>query len=599
MILGRLGTLIAVLGILTWNPPHDPLSWRVRAAVRPASMAGSFALLMVCSITISHPGDQDRPAGTRQGMVRDSAGKPVAGARIRRLSPQISRLCPDPSLGSIENLYLIAGNVGAPSAGRDGYADPGWSASTDAEGRFQGPPSETGRAPAIYLVTADGFAPRLEATDQAPATQVTLDKGNNLVIHLLTDKEEPVGDAQATLVPLSFCEAAVQALEDLLIQSARAGPDGTVEIQNVPDGVYALRLVAKGRASSNLAPLVLGKGHSEFRVRLPQATSFRAALEIPPRTTRSPGTIVAFWNDPAGLPQWTEAQFSSGESGFELAGLPLFASYSFLVRTENGLSSRWVSREELGGSRTGPGKTILLRPPGSWEGRLEEGQKTSPLLIEPVFPGSAPPLIRSAALTVQVGPDGHFVVPEVPPAAERLRIVAPGRGEADVRLKEGTGFDLGVVRIQPRRTIEGSVTPAANAYAWRLAPPRQTPRASWLPPRGYSFGSASPAPKAGRRSGTSRSTSDRTRKMPRQAGIADERSGTPIRATEHSPYTSRKRAGRGSPSPSPPGVRRAQPPSTSLRQDHLRMQPSFFRRGLRSSARSWRETLGIPSAAPR
>src|SRR5438093_7942084 len=89
---------------------------RRRASVRPASVAGSFALLMVCSITISHPGDQDRPAGTRQGMVRDSAGKPVAGARIRRLSPQISRLCPDPSLGSTENLYLIAGNVGAPSA---------------------------------------------------------------------------------------------------------------------------------------------------------------------------------------------------------------------------------------------------------------------------------------------------------------------------------------------------------------------------------------------------------------------------------------------------------------------------------------------------
>ena len=428
------------------------------ASVRPllVLMLGAFAFLAV-SIAISHPGDQVRVARTGQGIIRDSTGKPIAGARIRRLSSQVSRKCLDPNVGSIENLHLVTGNADAPSAGRDGDADSGWSASTDAEGRFQVPPPETEMGRAIYLLTAEGFAPRLEATDHTHGTQVALDKGNDLVLHLLTDEEEAVGNAQATLIPLSFCEAAVQALPDLLIRSGRADPDGTVEIRNVPDGVYALRTVAKGRASSNLAPLVVGKGHSRFRLRLPPAASFSAAFEIPPQVTASPGTVIAIWNDPSGLLQWAEGRFTSGESSFELDGLPFHASFSLLVRTDNGLSSRWVSREEVAGSRTDPGKTIPLRPPGSWEGRLEDGKQTPTLLVEPVFPASAPPILRSEALTVQVGPAGRFVVPKVPPAAERLRMVAPGRGEADVRLEEGTGFNLGTVRIQPRRTFDGSV----------------------------------------------------------------------------------------------------------------------------------------------
>ncbi len=405
---------------------------------------------------MSSPVGQDRAATTRHGLVRDSSGKPVAGAQIRRLGSQVSRLCPDPNLGSIENLYLVADDAGAPPTGRDKNADPGWSVRTDGEGRFQGPP-ETVKAPAIYLVTAEGYAPRLEGTEQANDTKVVLDRGNDLVIHLRTDKEAVVGDAQATLIPLSLCQAALQALAEPLVRSARADSEGTVEIRSVPDGVYALRFVAKGRTTSNLAPVVVGKGHSEFRLRLPPAPTFSAALEIPPQTTSSPGTIVAFWNDSAGVPQWTDGRLTSGESSFDLDGLPLFASFSLLIRTDNGLSSIWVRRQDVGGSRTAPVKTIPLRPPGSWEGRLEDGQKSPPLLVEPIFPASFPPFIRSGALTIPIDTDGRFVVPEVPPAAERLRIVVPGRGEAEVELKEGSGFDFGIVRIQPHRTIERSI----------------------------------------------------------------------------------------------------------------------------------------------
>ncbi|HEV8376455.1 MAG TPA: hypothetical protein VGR38_09540, partial [Candidatus Polarisedimenticolia bacterium] len=382
-------------------------------------------------------------------MVRSAGGSPVAGARIQLLDPKIARLCPDLFLASGANLWLVAG----PNA-QKGDKPPGIAAvRTGPDGRFEiATPGADG--PGIVVVTADGFAPHLEAVDAGKPKDIVLDAGRDLTIHMLDlPTGKPLEEAEVTLVPLDICGPVVVALREQLVARESGAPDGRVVFRNVADGIYALRLTGMGGIANNVSPFIVGKEDREFRVRMSPGRSVKGRVEFPPHAPHSAGSVLAFWQDREAGPGWLEAPLN-GEDSFELSGLPYSQPISLLARTEDGLSSRIISMQELG--RTGQSlNAIPLLTSVSWRGRLPDGVSASRLIVQPLL-GAAPlPLVPPESLSVPVDPGGYFTVPAVSPVVQTLRVLAPEYGEAEIRLAEAATSELGLVSFRRGRTIQG------------------------------------------------------------------------------------------------------------------------------------------------
>jgi hypothetical protein len=255
-----------------------------------------------------------------RGVVRDKDGLPIAGAQIRLVDSTIARRCPDLLVGSAANLWLAAG----PDKPTGSEAIKSRTARSNAEGQFEisrGPDS----APGILLILTEGFAPHLETLGSGQVQKITLDGGSDVELRLVIESEKPVEDAEVALVPLTICGPVVEAFSDLLVLPARGNPEGKVLFRDVSPGTYALRLSGKGRLTSNVAPLIVRAGANRFRLRVPWGRTLRGKIEYPSHTVHSSGSVVAFWKDPEGVLQWTEALFSGDEGDFELNGLPFGA----------------------------------------------------------------------------------------------------------------------------------------------------------------------------------------------------------------------------------------------------------------------------------
>ena len=383
-------------------------------------------------------------------MVRDRHGSPIAGAELRVVDSSVARRCPDIFLGSTANLWV----ADHPTAGSEA---PGQSRGvhSDSGGHFEISRPDSRPREGILLATASGLAPQLEKLAAGRRPEVILEEGNDLVIHLLAPQETAMEGASVTLVPLSLCGPLVERLGEVLVRRAMSDSEGRIELDHVADGIYALRLVAKGYRTANVAPLVVRDGRSEIRIRLAQGRHGGGSLDFPPHVAHSSGTILAFWKGPDGIPEWQEASFSGDDAAFAIDGLPSVESLRLLARTESGLSSRVVSGEEF----TLPGGgNLSLRPPSSWRASLDEGVKIPALLVQPMGAALSPPGQPPQAVSVPVGADGHFVVQDVPPAAEKLQLVAPGFGEAEVGLAESASGELGSIKLERGPTLGGRVT---------------------------------------------------------------------------------------------------------------------------------------------
>src|SRR5207249_8054851 len=160
-----------------------------------------------------------------RAVVLDPTGAPVAGARVLKLDSAVSRLCPDPHVGTMENLYLAATPAASPTDGEAVKSAPPWSTRAGTDGRFEIPSTQEKDTPNLYLVTAEGFAPQVERLD-GTSPKVLLEKGNQLHVQTRNDRDQPVQDAQATLVPLTLCESAARAQRDLFLIDAHSDTDG-------------------------------------------------------------------------------------------------------------------------------------------------------------------------------------------------------------------------------------------------------------------------------------------------------------------------------------------------------------------------------------
>ena len=131
----------------------------------------------------------------------------------------------------------------------------------------------------------------------------------------------------------------------------------------------------------------------------------RGKVEYPSHTVRSSGSIVAFWKDPEGGLQWTEAPLSGDEGDFELNGLSYEAPTHLLARTGSGLSSRIVPLDELPQDDEALKNPIPLRLPADWHGKLPDGPVASSLVVEFLLPSTSPPGVIPDAVSVPVEAD--------------------------------------------------------------------------------------------------------------------------------------------------------------------------------------------------
>jgi hypothetical protein len=404
-----------------------------------------ISLLLISGAAISRPAPM-APEPTVCGVVKDAQGSPVANARIRLLDPLIARQCPDLLIGSMANLWLAE----HPLHHEGTAASQPHEVSTDGQGRFQFTlPPET--ADAIVLIEGSGLPPHLDRLEAGNPHKMLLVSGSDLKVRVMAEDESDklVEGARGTLVPLFLCAPALVAYQESLVWRAQSGADGEMEFRRIPKGTYALRLAQKNQRVSVVGPILVESGIMEIRVRLPWGPPFRGSLSYPSHTPRSAGTVYAFWKGSKGRLEWSEASFSPDSDEFEIDPPPFDESVRFLARTDSGLSSRLLSMERFAkaeGEGGSMGSIPLLRSV-SWRGNLEEGVKVSSIIAEPLAPSLLPSSLLSRPLVVAVEPGGGFVVPDVSPSVEAMRLMAPGIGSAEVRLEDSGSGDLGVVKL--------------------------------------------------------------------------------------------------------------------------------------------------------
>ena len=402
--------------------------------------------LWLASSSIQTPG-AERPV--LRGTVRDESGAPVAGAKVSLLDARLSRQCPDLFIGSPDSLYLAAGpKWRKPQSWRMQAA-----ASSDRQGNFE---LVSGKevASGILVTTADGFAPDLEPVVEGALRNVVLERGERVVVRFLNNAQKPVTNGEGSLVPLSLCMPIIQAMPELFVWKQRGDADGTLTFRNVPRGTYGMKLEGAS-ASTSVSPLVVRKGGAEYRVEAPEDFDLKGSVAAPSRIERGTGSVLAYWKERNGAIQWSEAAYSPEEGSFAMNRVPWDPNIRFFAWSDSGLYSPIVTREDLGNSESPLEHPIQLYLPARWYGRLSEGASVTSLVVQFLLPDEAPPGMRFEPVEVTVDAARRFVIPEVPPPTTGARLIAPGIGAVEVKLQVGSTGDLGTVRLQPGRTIQG------------------------------------------------------------------------------------------------------------------------------------------------
>jgi carboxypeptidase family protein len=418
-----------------------------------------FPFLILCAIaafvlapTLLIESFPATPETAIRGVVRDSEGHPIAGARIQIVNPEVERLCPDLFVGSSENLWRVAG----PYAGEEEELGEPLSVKSNDAGRFE-LAAKAADDSAILIATAEGFPAQLARFDAQETGSLVLERGSDLTLALTTYSEEAVEEGEGTLVPLFVCTPVVAAYRELMAQHARSDSGGRLQFRNVLPGTYAVRIVAKKAANTTISPLLVRSGRAEFRVRMPYARSVKGTVHYPARARHSAGRVLAFWNESGEPTGWAEAQIPEGEESFELTNIPSLTSIRVQARMESGLASREVSLEDLVWRGETLRSSILLRYGANLRGRVQESLKAPKLIAEVQLPETFAPEKYRKAVSVPIGPGGSFEIPDVPPEALGVHLTAPGYGDAEIRLGESDSQDLGQVEVRRRPTLGGRV----------------------------------------------------------------------------------------------------------------------------------------------
>ncbi len=428
--------------------PEPATSRRARPlAARLTAVPFACLLLTSTDAASTPPPRSAQPVAPYSGAVSDQYGSPIAGARVETVIVHPAGDCPDLFVGSEENPAVPLQEFHQKLA-----ASKGSSVQTNRTGSFQIGSDDPREDRKVLLVTASGYAAALADAEEGRPIRLSLSKGNTLVLHALTEDDEPLDAAQAILTPLAICNPVLLALRDRLRPHATSGADGLMKIDAVPDGTFALRISAPGRVATTFMPIVIAPGRAEYTIRLAAGKRLAGEVQFPEDEKASSGSVLAVWKkeDGRGV-EWTAGAFSADGRQFALDGLPRYGTVELVARTDSGLRSPPVQVEVTWDMKDRFPVPLALQRTRTLSGRLQG--EDAPAALEVVAVPSERALDRTrVTATVQVERDGRFAIPDVAAGIDRLTLTADGFRAAEVRLDDAGPADLGVVRLSADRS---------------------------------------------------------------------------------------------------------------------------------------------------
>ena len=390
---------------------------------------------------------------TITGRIQGADGKRVRSGTLIVLSGNAARRCPDPFAGTESNVWTVATTFDVSQKSREDSQ-----LRVSESGRFQVRVPEQPDIGVLVVATAEGFSPQLRILKPDTPATILLEEGRDLAIQIYENGGPALAAAEATLIPLSICNAALQETSGLFVRKARSDSDGLITFRNTLDGVYALHVVAEGHRSSTLSPLAVGPGRADFKIYLPRDRRLDGKFVAPAGMGPADGRIVAYWRNSENNLEWTSNSLIIGSGvPFEVGGLPFGEDVNLFAFTQAGTASRILSVSQVRGSDN-PSRSFEIFPPRTWEARLEKGVNVREVFIVPMSPArpwsDAAPVVWKA----QVNPNRQMVVPDVPSWVDELRFLVPGYGEAAVRLTDSRSSNLGLVKLRRVSVRQGRAT---------------------------------------------------------------------------------------------------------------------------------------------
>jgi protocatechuate 3,4-dioxygenase beta subunit len=360
------------------------------------------------------------PGPTLFGTVRDSAGRPVAGASVR----------------------LFA----------QGWSSPPPVDATDADGRF----TVAGIQPGEYwiIVRSGGRAPGLRAvvlTERDGAADIVLGEGGFLTGRTVDDSGRPI--AGATVGPEALGGRGLpQLVADSL--AARSRADGTFVLGPLPAGAFSILLSHAGHAAAHTQATVTSLQSVDLHdVVLESALAVRGQVRDREGTAIA-GALVRVQPRAGGGEATAEAETES-DGGFVVGGL---SAGAYSVTADAAGYAYGHATATAGGEAV----SIVLDAGAIIVGRVVDatGQPVDRATVTGETTDGPQREHAFVSATTEEEAAGLFTIRDAAPGIYALKIVAAGAGRGSltgVKAVAGRTTDVGTVALGATGTVKGMV----------------------------------------------------------------------------------------------------------------------------------------------